>query len=474
MTLIDSLPEELLLEVFRIVIPQRGRMKDLVRLSGVCRRWRTIVECVPTLWSEIDGDDGLPFVRKALKLSKDVLLDITYPEILGLRVLQDKIDFVEEVLGSISRWRSLKMSADDLDLAMIAPAMASAPQLESLQLWLHISHFDFHYNPSLKRLHLFGGPDCLPRLKYLDLAHLPIAIAPLQLSGLKSLIMQDIAPVSDEEIFQVLSHSQELELLGLQWPDDSQLPTSTGEPPNSPFIELPCLSEFRLMRTPEEFGRRLLSSIVVLNLRHLEIGEVHPTHPIFDMVSPNIHHQRTVLAPLTTGNHEIKMVGDADECRVEVGGLTIWTRNQEQEPITSNIEPVVDLAGPWNREAFRHADGDESQISDLLHELAWPNESSANGWMLPQLEVLEINLVPAERNDDLVATIKARNAAAAKGGIGAPKRLREIRLTTYEDNEPSPPDPRFKRALMKAADGADVYWYGEKWGAEEGESEKRS
>ncbi|KAG8984681.1 hypothetical protein FRB90_005173, partial [Tulasnella sp. 427] len=75
---VNSLPDELLLEIFRYVIPQQERMKDLIRLSGVCHRWKSVLEDVSTLWSWIDGEDGLPFVQKSLQLSKDAPLDIKY------------------------------------------------------------------------------------------------------------------------------------------------------------------------------------------------------------------------------------------------------------------------------------------------------------------------------------------------------------------------------------------------------------
>ncbi|KAG8984723.1 hypothetical protein FRB90_005141 [Tulasnella sp. 427] len=507
LTPIHTLPVELLLEIFRIVIPQWRRMKALVKLSSVCRRWRVTAEGAPTLWSGIDGDDGLPLVRKALELSKDVLLDITYRDLSGPSSIGHRIEFMEEIEGSTFRWRSLSVLGYNLNLAMVTLGGVSAPQLTALHLEQRFDRLEGQDHPIRWKVYLFGGPNALPQLKHFDVSGLPIAIAPLQLSGLKSLSMRDIRLASDEEIYQVLLNSPELELLELEWSDDSQWPTVAVEPPDSPFIELPNLTGFTLMRTHEEFGHRLLLSIVAPNLRHFEIEVNRGTHPVLNIISPNVRHWRRVLTSLTTGIQEIEMVGDAVECRIEVGGLTIWTHNHEEEPMMSNIEPVVDLVrslgshlhnAPIN---FTLSDEDhpvfpellsgfspglgiaklslisteeDGDMSDLVHLLSLPNASFSNGWIFPQLEILRTNLVWAEGNDDLLAVIKARSAAAAKQGEGSPKRLREIRLTMYDEDAPCPLNTSFKRALMEAADGAEVYWYGEKWGAEEGSSEQRS
>ncbi|KAG8984716.1 hypothetical protein FRB90_005152, partial [Tulasnella sp. 427] len=251
-TTVNSLPDELLLDIFRNIIPQQKRMKDLVRLSGVCRRWKSIIEDVSTLWSWIDGEDGLPFVQKSLQLSRDAPLDIKF-ETKSWEISRDDVDpalFLSEVLTSIARWKSLTLGIPATSSTPVFAVLRTASALNLEKLILIQKYRCWDLEPTDESLIILGEAGGLPRLEHLDISLTPIALAPLQLSGLKSLSLSNIKFVSADDILHVLQHSLELTVLSFNWRDDNDWPTVFEDQklPASPSIELPMLHELRLMK----------------------------------------------------------------------------------------------------------------------------------------------------------------------------------------------------------------------------------
>lgn len=112
--------------------------------------------------------------------------------------------------------------------------------------------------------------------------------------------------------------------------------------------------------------------------------------------------------------------------------------------------------------------GISSAMSNLIQLLSRPAASLPHRWILPHLEVFDLNQVFSPGNSDIVDMVRNRQTASRicegqESGSVAPSRLREIRFSFEGMPEISPPNAQSMRAVVEAADGADVYWHGMKW-----------
>ncbi|KAG8971384.1 hypothetical protein FRB90_010514, partial [Tulasnella sp. 427] len=265
-TTIHSLPEELLLEAIRVVISPERPLGDLVHLSSVCRRWKTILFGASSLWSSISGLEGLHVIRQAIRLSKNAPLDITYNSTLVKRTSGTSLAaFLHELSTTIHRWRSLEIFSKDLYAMLEALNTTPAPNLTTLRLNGRSHSFDPE-QPDL----LFGGYTGLPSLKHFSATMM--TIAPQQVSGLKSLSLTQLVLTSADLVCEILLDSPELEVLHIDLPDARGSPKVAGELPRSPFIELPLLREITMVEVPTAFGRFFWSAVNVPGLLKLSVG----------------------------------------------------------------------------------------------------------------------------------------------------------------------------------------------------------
>ncbi|KAG9001040.1 hypothetical protein FRB90_011689, partial [Tulasnella sp. 427] len=492
-TTIHSLPAELLLETTRIIISSTHPLEDLVRLSSVCRRWKTVLEGAPTLWTSISGVEELPLIRKGIELSQSLPLDIKYDWVYVKWTSGTSLSaFIKALSKSIHRWKSLDISSNDIHSIFEILREAQAPILTTLRL-----DGQFGYSSPEQRDLLFGGCAGLPQLSHFSVTRM--TITPFQVCGLRHLSLRCVLFISTDIVCEILLNSPTLEVLHMHFGNKSKWPTIIGEPPRSPLIELPLLHEIVIDELPTAFGRFFWSAVSVPGLRKLDVGD-----PISDIFSSP--HLAKAPASVTTGADEIRITLDMTRCTIQAGQLTVWPLVRYGEPEGPQLERSIS----WIRSLGTHlkdvpirlflredyseiddpglldwcgadmvvsklsllSDGtdDTNSMEQIVPLLSQPTASSTGGWILPHLEVIETNLIG---NTDIIDVIVERNSAANFGSStsSAPKRLKEVRLSwrKLDGDKDTPPDPEFRRAVMNAADGVDVYWYGVKWSAVEGD-----
>ncbi|KAG8886807.1 hypothetical protein FRC00_000624 [Tulasnella sp. 408] len=206
----QRLPPEIVVEILRHSLQLGTRLRDLGQLSLVCKRWRVIVEDAAILWGGIDAAEGPSIVRKALHAAKDTLLDLTFYEHksrMGRQV------FFEATGERIAHWRSLTvvLRSANWDFALDALEKGTAPNLETL-------HLSAQYGAEKKRntVTLFGGNPAPSKLKEISLVHIPINLATLRLSGLKSISLWRTPSVSSMDIMNAIRGSPMIESIRLQ------------------------------------------------------------------------------------------------------------------------------------------------------------------------------------------------------------------------------------------------------------------
>ncbi|KIO25196.1 hypothetical protein M407DRAFT_25420 [Tulasnella calospora MUT 4182] len=178
---INSLPNELLCEIFLLAVNPYSARTDRCRLILVCRLWKKHVEDSALLWADISARGGRAYIRRALENSKASMINLHYPEHNEAHI--DLESFMAEAGPYIARWRSLTVVArwsPQWESALDPLTSAQAPSLEFLELCL----FGPGYLTPAKAITLFGGALAPSTLKYLTLSHVQVAIEPLGLSGL--------------------------------------------------------------------------------------------------------------------------------------------------------------------------------------------------------------------------------------------------------------------------------------------------
>ncbi|KAG9013426.1 hypothetical protein FRB90_006072 [Tulasnella sp. 427] len=251
----------------------------------VCKRWYLVLQNAACVWSQVNATDGYELVITALERSRSTLIDVELDR--KHACLSDSL-FFELVLEYSERWKSL--------VAVHAPRETS---------WLNfLKGLQGRFSSNLETLILRGG--CLPHLstpvgggsplfagdpaprtlKHVSLSVVPLTFGILRLTGLRSLILEDITSPTLGDIVNVLVGSPELEAFTLHsWHgfrrtailDSLERQISQY---NIPTLHLECLTSLKLTTVPSNFVKRLLSQLFAPKLRYLTVVEYDWPEPL--------------------------------------------------------------------------------------------------------------------------------------------------------------------------------------------------
>ncbi|KAG9013424.1 hypothetical protein FRB90_006070 [Tulasnella sp. 427] len=487
---IDRLPPELMLGIFRCTRKMERRPRDLVRLMLVCKRWYTLLDGTPFLWTSIDASDGEAFVSKALQRAKDAPLEIRFQARTASMKRETFFTLVGEHIG---RWRSFNVLTDDpglLELVLGDLERKGAPALEAILL-----QGAYGMEQYMRKLVLFGGHSAPMGLKDLTLRHVAINSENLHLQGLKSLTLDEISGITSEVIVDILRSSPHIEVLRLscfeapvkQDPQHADrvhhkilLPRLTHLSVDFlpipflvqlfPYIEVPCLRKFGLCCDLQD---RLASQLLSIELRAQVFTLASMTSDI-----------KALTATLDSGVcYTIEGEGLDVLVSMDVAPLSIdriqecfnWLSKTIGRPL-SDIPLALDLDNcdpdPSYLEWFsRHANVTKlsllqyngAELELIIPFLAQPTSSIPVTWLLPGLEILETTLVGYDGNPDILKMLERRYASGDDAGVRPPKPLREIRLSFGGKGSLSHLNRSFLQNVVCIAEGADVYWEGQKW-----------
>ncbi|KAG8928625.1 hypothetical protein FRC01_005652 [Tulasnella sp. 417] len=258
---IDHLPIETISNIFLLAIrpiwPRQYRVTSalakLAVIAAVSRRWRSIVDSTPELWSFLHSSDPVKITRMALEKSKDASLTVTCIQYKYPKADKDLVAtrFIDCVKPQVARWRFAFFRVASTALRRIPGA--AAPRLRRFTVQCQDEHFLLD-NP-------FGGHT--PQLR--DLACMRVALrwdlAPL-LAGLSSLkivlIQKERLFIRSSELYAAIANCPNLRSLILTQQthraDDS---LGLGD---LPTLHLPYLTEIKLSISPE-FTNTILARI---------------------------------------------------------------------------------------------------------------------------------------------------------------------------------------------------------------------
>ncbi|KAG8945764.1 hypothetical protein FRC04_000530 [Tulasnella sp. 424] len=507
---IDRLPHELMVAAFDLYIGANTPVQDLVTLILVCKLWRNIVEGTPSLWRRISGREGLSAVRKALAMARDVPLEIAYSDDIAPMNIKT---FFAEMDDRIARWKSLVVEVTDasFDSPLAALKTTAAPRLQTLHL---IGPWDQEWEGGA--VTLFGGEPAAQALKDLSLDYVQVIVAPLRLSGLRSLELNRLPIISAEELLRVIKDSPALEELALHRLvslKDFVVPEhegglgaqsrSTGA--NHPAIQLLHLHHLSLLGLPVSFTHFLLSVIRPPNLRSIGLEcKIHKS-PASDLLTTDLSHLAPALKRLTATAEEIEInsLGESSwtfyvgNLKIGFDGLTVKPKHVEEtldwvsghsgghvkdlpaSLITHEFDARSDLilwlgatlkvtylelwTGSWSGHQERSQP--RKIISLLSHPLA------ANQWALPALESVKTNVVDELGKSEILEMVKVRHSFIREqeeqkgGGDIRLRQFKELRLWGGWNSvgKDQAANVKFLTALEEVGRGAEIWWEEVKW-----------
>ncbi|KAG9048126.1 hypothetical protein FS837_000697 [Tulasnella sp. UAMH 9824] len=489
---IHRLPPEIIVDVVRSSVRWDTRIQDLIRLTLVCKYWSAIIHNATVLWATIDAAEGPSLVLKALKTAKGALLDLTF----HYKTAQMNWSaFFMSVIGCMEHWRTLNvdLSLADWNSMLENFNKGAPPSLEALHLSSPAGQWS-------RGTGLFGENRAPPRLKEISLVNIPIKLAPLQLSGLKSFTIDRVAMVSAENVLNVVQGSPAIESIYFRCAVDFP-PSHQASPHSGAFgstsTHLNSLIHLSLLDLPMPSLNLVLSTIAAPHLQTLEIDCELQEASIAELLE-GLRRQLATISRLAANAQTFKVCLSSYACyQIVIGGFDL-TLLMDELPVNASEEtfdwvcnhlgrPLKDLPAhlmaidwepeiPSRLEWFTHhltitqlrLHSDPyfgTALETIIPFLCRPTTSTPVTWLLPQVEIIETNLVWGAGNDDIVEMIENRHSAEdGKDGVAAPKAFREIWLSYggkgYR-NSPSV-DPEFFREVHRVANGADVYWEKEK------------
>ena len=154
---IDRLPNELLMQIFKLSVHESG-----LELAGVSRRWRDVILHCPGLWTTIIVEErmSLPKLKTHVARSSESLLDIE----IQLRKEPSLNTVLDVLIPCTHRWRSLVIHCfnDDLLKNMLTTMKCTTyPSLTHLSI-----RSVRNYPPSMASQFYSGS---CPRLEHLEL-----------------------------------------------------------------------------------------------------------------------------------------------------------------------------------------------------------------------------------------------------------------------------------------------------------------
>ncbi|KAG9048125.1 hypothetical protein FS837_000696 [Tulasnella sp. UAMH 9824] len=474
---IHHLPPEILVEVVRHYVQRDTNIRDLIRLTLVCKRWSDIIQDAPSLWTTINAAEGPSAVRKAMQTAKSGLLDLTF----NFSTAQmDQGAFLKSIGEQSARWRSLVVVVHRPTWDAIFEELQKGTPLNLEALYLtSLSMAELRSGA----VSVVRGTWALPQLKSIFLSNIPINLASLQLSGLRSLTIECTPVVSGTDIIDVIRESPAIESICLELLDPltgiPPLHEAFSHPAGNPSIQLASLLDLSLYDIAMPFLKFLLSAIAMPRLETLNINSALSTVSDAQLLLDGLRQQLSTLARLTI-----------DALRPGVPTKSPLVDYVPLDAVEETWDWVFNHLGKPSKDlpAHLHLDDWAPEIPAVLEWLtqrltvtklsiqtdpAGPDHpfvlsattSTPATWLFPQAEILETNLVQRNGNDELVEMVMSRHSAAeGKDEVAAPKPFREIWLAFGEFSlaTPDPMNMEFLRKVQSVASDADVYWEGNK------------
>ncbi|KAG8921029.1 hypothetical protein FRC00_009227, partial [Tulasnella sp. 408] len=336
---IHRLPPEILEEIVRYYVHPDTSLQGPVRLTLVCRRWKTVIEGTALLWATINAADGPSLVRKALKMAKDVLLDLTFNEETAQMTRQDFFKLIGE---RTDRWKclSVDLTSEKWDFVLEDLTKCIPPSLEAL-------HLSVGYGAPMGSdvVVLFGGNPAPPRLKEISLFNISISFAPLQLGGLRSLVAYDVRGITSTDMLNVIKASPTIEYIRLEYllgsSNDETPSHQVFSPPGASdnvTVQLTSLICLFLSGISVVFLKSLLSSISAPHLKTLDIDCELQDPSLAQLFLEGLHHQLSTLARLAANAEAVKVrLSSYARYQLLIGGLNL-TIYMDDLPLNNSNE----------------------------------------------------------------------------------------------------------------------------------------
>ncbi|KAG8983562.1 hypothetical protein FRB90_005902 [Tulasnella sp. 427] len=350
---IHRLPLELLIQVFRIVIEvdkSTGWLSQdrVVKLSLVCRSWRSVVCNTPALWSSVSSNYKLARLKRVVELSKDHFMDVHWvADPLGTSTTNIRL---LPAMIPLDRWRSLQANISTRNLALLS--RNAAPNLEELDLALGESH-----NGRRLGLHTFNTirlfQNSLPKLRHLKLQwsaqYLAFKWDSMVLPSLETFHITTAnhsAVPSSTQLMGFLGRSPRIREVQLNLPtkSESAQQTDSQQPPH--VVHLSSLQRFHLMSNAS-YASQVLSKLAappsaVMDLTvTLDVAEPYPT-TLIQQVSPQLVHAAFLTSTISHGSKHAKadLLLDHQSIALQVSPRT------PQNKITGSSKKDG-VKGPW-------------------------------------------------------------------------------------------------------------------------------
>jgi len=335
--MVNSLPNEILVEVFHIATAMRDSVAWTTKVMGVCRYWRDLFARTPLLWSTIDLSKQPEFIDLCLARSDDT---------------------------AIRLYLRMQLSRHGVPIGIDYPAIASLlaphhPRISYVDLYVNRSYPNHHSEdsqallrtleaplPGLMSMALTAGPECslkltqnhLPHLRNLSLSGLTIAWTSLPLPNLTSLRLSDVAHPDDRHhgclasLLDVLEACDGLERFTYeQWEAVAGIqPVATDR-----VVSLPCMQHFFISGLPRDISEILAhlslprGARLSVELLDLQAGEITDFEhlPVLDAVLPcdvtRLPTLRDVRHVMVRFEH-LKLTVHADEDRSKFWESQAW------------------------------------------------------------------------------------------------------------------------------------------------------
>ncbi|KAG9024450.1 hypothetical protein FS837_005365, partial [Tulasnella sp. UAMH 9824] len=471
---IDHLPHELLLEVFKLHVDLDTPVKSLLTLALVCKLWRNIIEDTPSLWCHISGRERSSSIQRALTMAKNAPLAITYSQ---TEAKAFPTAFFAQIGDRIAQAKSLTINVGRISHFPAILETTSTTVLETLDvviLWAQ--------EWQINAVTLFGGKAAPPTLKNFRVTHLPVALAPLRLSGLRSLRLGNIPITSAEEVLTILMDSPALEECALSrltlskefTPSEHLQRLLRGESntdgANLRSIRLLHLRHLSLWGLPISFTHFLLSNMQALTLLSFRVqGELHQS-PASELLTADISHLGPALKGPTSTAAKIEISSwDDNSWTLCIGMLTIDFRGIRVDPshmeetfnwvyghlgeqlkalpaslltleYNAHLDVILWLSGNLrvtNLELW--TSGRSHRPRRIVSLLSSPVAPMSDQWALPDLELLDTNVIDESGKWEIFEMVKARHSfIQAQEDQGQRdvklKPLKEIRLHAGGNN----------------------------------------
>lgn len=318
----NSLPPELLRQIFSYLNHPPGRNANLIRATHVCKQWRTVALADPALWSSFALHNA-DCVRECLVRSKDMPLSLAL-------VLKPSIASAIHIRRGTHRVRSLSITipeAESIEI-LLNTLKAGAPLLEELrvkQLWAYKGG-RFRGRPvRLTGPHfVFDDAAELPSLRSLILDDVPLPFLPPATLRHLDLIMSvrtaEYPLPSLPALLALLGRCPQLREAKLRGRPNRSDPPALGT-----TIALPNLDQLTLTLYPIRVNATLLSHLVLPDHMTLRVrGQVcsvhgetladilhllHPQHPSLRWTKT----LRRLLLAWTPGRWDLQAHRDADD-----------------------------------------------------------------------------------------------------------------------------------------------------------------